>query len=206
MVQDCCHVVLVAVGVTFFIYTKLKVHRRAGHTRQHDRPEEGTMSRKTIDCGDLPNDIGCTLAITGEENEVLLAATAHAVEAHGHADDHELRATLRSLMRDVSETTTEEGSFIQLIEFRTRHIDEFDATVERWAGAIGAQRTARWAITAGDRDQPHTYLQAVEFPSYDSAMANSNNPTTTEFAHALRSLCDTDPIFRNLDVHRATTF
>ena len=33
------------------------------------------MSRKVADCRDFPSDNGCTLAISGEEDEVVLAAT-----------------------------------------------------------------------------------------------------------------------------------
>ena len=33
------------------------------------------MSRKVADCRDFPSDNGCTLTISGEEDEVVLAAT-----------------------------------------------------------------------------------------------------------------------------------
>jgi hypothetical protein len=42
------------------------------------------MGRKVADCRDFPSDNGCTLAISGEEDEVVTAATQHAVSAHGH--------------------------------------------------------------------------------------------------------------------------
>jgi predicted small metal-binding protein len=48
-----------------------------------------------IDCRKAPSESGCTLTIAGEEEEVLEAATAHAVAKHGHADSPELRETLR---------------------------------------------------------------------------------------------------------------
>ena len=51
-----------------------------------------------------------------------------------------------------------------------------------------------------DRDRPDTYLQIVEFPSYDDAMANSALPETAAFAEKLRGLCDGPVRFRNLDV------
>ena len=44
------------------------------------------MARKMIDCRQVPNEIGCTLTIAGGEEEVLDAATAHAVAKHGHQD------------------------------------------------------------------------------------------------------------------------
>jgi predicted small metal-binding protein len=53
------------------------------------------MARKMIDCRKVPNEIGCTLTIAGEEEEVLDAAVAHAVSKHGHTDTPELREMLR---------------------------------------------------------------------------------------------------------------
>lgn len=53
------------------------------------------MARKMIDCRKQPSESGCTLTIAGEEDEVLDAATAHAVTRHGHGDTPELREMLR---------------------------------------------------------------------------------------------------------------
>jgi plasmid stability protein len=53
------------------------------------------MARMMLDCRKIPNDIGCTLAIAGTEEEVLDAAAAHAVAKHGHEDTAELREMLR---------------------------------------------------------------------------------------------------------------
>jgi predicted small metal-binding protein len=60
------------------------------------------MSRKVVDCRAYPNEVGCTLAISGEEEEVLNAAVAHAVAVHGHANTPELREQLRTLLQDES--------------------------------------------------------------------------------------------------------
>jgi predicted small metal-binding protein len=59
--------------------------------------------RKVIDCRLYPSEKGCTLSIEGTEEEVLEAATQHAVTAHGHTNSPELREQLRTLMKDVSE-------------------------------------------------------------------------------------------------------
>jgi predicted small metal-binding protein len=59
------------------------------------------MARKMIDCRAIPNDIGCTLTIAGEEEDLLDAAVTHAVEKHGHERTPELREQLRSLLRDA---------------------------------------------------------------------------------------------------------
>jgi predicted small metal-binding protein len=59
------------------------------------------MARKMIDCRTMPSEINCTLTIAGEEDEVLDAATAHAVAKHGHEDTPELREQLRGGLRDA---------------------------------------------------------------------------------------------------------
>jgi predicted small metal-binding protein len=59
------------------------------------------MARKMIDCRSVPSEIGCTLTIAGQEEEVLDAAVAHAVAKHGHEDTPELRDALRSGLQDV---------------------------------------------------------------------------------------------------------
>jgi predicted small metal-binding protein len=41
------------------------------------------MARKMVDCRDTPSEKGCTLTISGEEDEVVRAAVLHAVDAHG---------------------------------------------------------------------------------------------------------------------------
>ena len=58
------------------------------------------MSRKVADCRDFPSESGCTLTISGELEEVVAAATQHAVSVHGHADTDEVRAWLRDNLKD----------------------------------------------------------------------------------------------------------
>jgi predicted small metal-binding protein len=58
------------------------------------------MSRKVADCRDYPSENNCTLTISGEEDEVLTAATQHAVSAHGHQDTTEVRAWLGEHLKD----------------------------------------------------------------------------------------------------------
>jgi predicted small metal-binding protein len=59
------------------------------------------MARKMIDCRTMPSEINCTLAIAGEEQEVLDAAVAHAVDKHGHENTPELREQLRGGLVDA---------------------------------------------------------------------------------------------------------
>ncbi len=93
-------------------------------------------------------------------------------------------------------------TFIQIIEYKTSRIDELNAAMDQWLAATEGTRTALRGIQAQDRDQPGTYVNIVEFPSYEAAMENSNKPETGEFAARLTALCDGPPTFRNLDVTR----
>ncbi|WP_432072046.1 DUF1059 domain-containing protein [Streptomyces wuyuanensis] len=58
------------------------------------------MTRKVADCRKFPSETDCTLTIAGEEDEVLRAATAHAVAVHGHTDSPELREQIRGMLED----------------------------------------------------------------------------------------------------------
>jgi quinol monooxygenase YgiN len=91
-------------------------------------------------------------------------------------------------------------AFIQIIEFRTRRVEEFDALLDQWLAQSKDWRTATRSVRTKDRDRPDTYVQLVEFPSYEKAQENSDHPATAEFAERLSKLCDEPPGFRNLDV------
>ena len=93
-------------------------------------------------------------------------------------------------------------TFIQIIEFKTSRIDELTHALDEWLEATSGKRAATRGVMAEDRDATDTYVQIVEFPSYDEAMANSNLPETSAFADKLASFCDGAPTFRNLDVVR----
>lgn len=57
------------------------------------------MSRMVADCREMPSESGCTLTIAGEEDEVVSAASAHAVAVHGHDDSPELHEMIRSSLK-----------------------------------------------------------------------------------------------------------
>jgi predicted small metal-binding protein len=48
----------------------------------------------------MPSESGCTLTISGEEEEVVAAAAQHAVAVHGHTDGPELREQIRSSLKE----------------------------------------------------------------------------------------------------------
>jgi predicted small metal-binding protein len=57
------------------------------------------MSRKMFDCREWPGD--CTLAISGEEDEVVEAQLLHVVEAHGQQASPQLREQIRASLKDA---------------------------------------------------------------------------------------------------------
>lgn len=59
------------------------------------------MERKYVDCRDMPSEIGCSLRISGTEEEVLNAATRHAVEEHREMNSPQLRQRILSQMKDA---------------------------------------------------------------------------------------------------------
>ena len=58
------------------------------------------MGRKMADCREMPSESGCTLMISGEEEEVVRAASEHAVSVHGHDDTPELKEQIRGMLKD----------------------------------------------------------------------------------------------------------
>lgn len=61
-----------------------------------------SVKRVIIDCRDFPNEIGCTLLISGSAKEVLKIAVKHAIDEHGHKDTPELRKQVKAMMKPES--------------------------------------------------------------------------------------------------------
>ncbi len=91
-------------------------------------------------------------------------------------------------------------AFIQIIEVTTDRLEACQALVEEWEQSTKGRRTAQRGTFTKDRDRPDTYVQIVEFPSYEDAMANSAMPETADFAKRLAELTTAPMAFRNLDV------
>ena len=158
------------------------------------------MARRIIDCRTMPSEIDCAVTISGEEDEVLELAAAHAVAVHGHTDGEALRDGLRRVMRQETSLEVEDGAFLQLIEFHARDLGGFRNLVELWRERMGAETTARWGIVGADRDRPDTYVEVVAFPDHAAAMRNSEHPVTADFAKQLQEVTEGEAGFRNLDV------
>jgi len=93
-------------------------------------------------------------------------------------------------------------AFIQIIELVTKRPDEVEALIDEWRSATDGRRTAQRGTFTKDRERPDTFVQVVEFPSFEDAMANSDLPETAAFATRLTALCEGPMAFRNLDVLR----
>ncbi|MDX6200301.1 MAG: hypothetical protein QOJ79_3452 [Actinomycetota bacterium] len=91
------------------------------------------------------------------------------------------------------------AGFVQIIEFTTSRPEEVKALGEEYRATRGDSPVVRGTFTA-DKDRPNTYLNIVEFPSYEAAMKNSQDPATSEFAQKMMVLCDGPAKFYNLDV------
>ncbi|MFL6090310.1 MAG: DUF1059 domain-containing protein [Aeromicrobium sp.] len=60
------------------------------------------MARKYVDCREMPSESGCTLAIVGEEDEVVTAALQHVKSVHGHTEpDDQLSEMIRADLKDA---------------------------------------------------------------------------------------------------------
>jgi hypothetical protein len=100
---------------------------------------------------------------------------------------------------------TSEMTFIQIMEYETTRPGEMDALLDEWIAATEGKRTAVHDVHTQDRDRPGRYVDIIEFPSYDSAMRNSQLPETQRISVKMRELCDSDVRFLNLDVLRDET-
>lgn len=101
------------------------------------------------------------------------------------------------------------SGFVQIIEFTTSRPDEVKALGDEYRAerlASGDRVPVIRGTIASDRDRPNTYLNIVEFASYDDAMANSSNPATQAFSQKMMALCDGPPRFYNLDVVESNEF
>lgn len=56
------------------------------------------MTRVMADCRRFPSDSNCSLTIIGEEDEVVRAATEHAISVHGHTDGPDLQNGIRQML------------------------------------------------------------------------------------------------------------
>jgi len=70
----------------------------------HGPPWRGDeMARKYIDCRLFPSDTKCSVAISADtEDEVVAAAVQHAISVHKHEDSPQLRKQIRACVKEGS--------------------------------------------------------------------------------------------------------
>jgi hypothetical protein len=93
-------------------------------------------------------------------------------------------------------------TFVQIIEMTTTKAPEIEELMDGWMAATEGRRSASRSLLTKDRKRPDTYVQVVEFPSYEEAMANSAFPRRRPSPRRLSALCSSGPTFRNLDLVR----
>lgn len=91
-------------------------------------------------------------------------------------------------------------AFVQIIEYRSSRFDEMQNLDAEWEAAAGDAGRVRRVVVCRDRAEPDHYYTLAFFDSYESAMENSNDPVTQEFAQKMGALADGPPTFRDLDV------
>ena len=161
------------------------------------------MSRMTIDCRSVPSESGCSLTISGEEDEVMRAATAHAIDVHGHTDGEELRAGLRaSLVPEAAALTRRRGR----VRAGDRVPHDPTARVPGDRGPLaGRDRRRPDRALGGHRrgpQRPGPLPTDRGFPGPRVGDGQLEAPRDGRFAEQLGALCEGEAVFHDLDVRR----
>lgn len=93
-------------------------------------------------------------------------------------------------------------TFAQVIDFKTGRYSDLDQLMDRWVEQTKGKRTASHSLIGKDRADSSHFVEIIEFPSYEEAMANSNLPETNRIFEEMVALCDGMPTFTDLDVVR----
>ncbi|MDX2727401.1 MULTISPECIES: ester cyclase [Streptomyces] len=92
--------------------------------------------------------------------------------------------------------------FVQVIDCKTERFDDMDRLMDEWVELTKGSRTATHSLIGKDRSDGSHYVEIVEFPSYEDAVANSKLPETDRIFQEMVALCDGTPTFTDLDVVR----
>ncbi|WP_326808640.1 ester cyclase [Streptomyces sp. NBC_01186] len=93
-------------------------------------------------------------------------------------------------------------TFMQVIDCKTRRIDELNRLMDTWVEATRGKRTATHSIVGRDRADSTHVVEIVEFPSHEEAVKNSHLPETDRIFREMVDLCEGEPSFTDLDVMR----
>ena len=94
------------------------------------------------------------------------------------------------------------AGFVQIIQYKTSKFDEMQKLIDKFREDTAGKRTNTRAMSCRDRDNAGTFMNIVEFPSYEAAMKNNDLPETQEFSGSMMKLADGPPTFYNLDIER----
>ncbi|MFE7787749.1 ester cyclase [Streptomyces sp. NPDC057460] len=92
--------------------------------------------------------------------------------------------------------------FVQVIDCKTERFDDMDRLMDEWVEQTKGSRTATHSLIGKDRSDGAHFVEIVEFPSYEDAVANSRLPETDRIFQEIVALCDETPTFIDLDVVR----
>lgn len=88
-------------------------------------------------------------------------------------------------------------AFVQLMDFQTSDPQGADEVLEEWTGDTSA---ADRVLVTRHHDDANRYCALVYFPSYETAMENSQRPETQQYAERLREKVDGEITYFDLDI------
>jgi hypothetical protein len=91
-------------------------------------------------------------------------------------------------------------TFVQIVSFRTDHLDQLQPLEATWKAATEGRRTLLDERVLVSRSDPRHVFTVNEFESYESAMVNSNLPETTALAQEFGRLVDGEVEYFDLDL------
>ena len=94
------------------------------------------------------------------------------------------------------------AGFVQIIQYKTSKFDEMQKLIDKFREDTAGKRTNTRGMSCRDRDNAGTFMNIVEFPSYEAAMKNNDLPETAALAQEMQKLADGPPTFYNLDIER----
>lgn len=75
----------------------------AGAERTRTDRGAARMTRRYVDCREIPSDMNCTVGIAADsDDELIEAAVQHAMAVHSHEDTPELRSMIRQTIKDTA--------------------------------------------------------------------------------------------------------
>lgn len=94
------------------------------------------------------------------------------------------------------------AGFVQIIQYKTSKFGEMQKLIDKFREQTQGRRTTVRGMACRDRDNAGTFMNIVEFPSYEVAMKNNELPETAALAQEMQKLTDGPPTFYNLDVEQ----